>query len=453
MNSKKLSAEKKQKKDGRNPSFSQPLVIFLSFSLFLSLHHESTLLLPFSACYNNYTSSNFSTMQPHRIAPRQSHYRRPSSSGIGGNGYNDNMDNESLSNSAKKRRLQTRHFGGKRFSFSGGAASSARSERSAVSSSNHRQRQNHQYGIVRGSSSRSVRSSGSSNRSIARNNYNDDNSNNSKPHVLCAIGENLARETCVVSLDLSAPFLLTVTKQSNGQSYSETIACLSVLKPHEVLMNEGRYHSPVARKVVQHFDLKNQQNRKCSEQKRKEQFQGWGAASTTSSMILEGFHNKKDHQRKHYENDGDDTIVKFISRSCFDQTRGAELLRKLARQDTYETATIVDDYIVLSSSHAILQYSQVTLGAVSFAKHSLDVRVHTGGHDHHKMEIDRSTLLQLELLSNNSNNNNNRKHSLIATMDCTKTGVGHRLLRTTLMAPPCRYVRFVFLFYEIDWFL
>lgn len=248
-------------------------------------------------------------------------------------------------------------------------------------------------------------------------------------HVLCAIGENLARETCVVSLDLSAPFLLTATKQSNGQSYSETVACLSVLCPHEVLMNEGRYHSPLARKVVGHFDLKNQQ------QNQKQQ-------------------NHQDENRKGSKEPSDDeeTIVKFISRSYFDQTKGADLLKKLARQDTYDS-TLVDEYILLSSSHAILHYAQITLGAVSFARHSLDVRVHTGGHNHHKMEIDRSTLLQLELLTNNnsggggsssSSSSSNRKHSLIATMDRTKTGVGHRLLRTTLMAPPCRYVKPVF---------
>ena len=138
--------------------------------------------------------------------------------------------------------------------------------------------------------------------------------------------------------------------------------------------------------------------------------------------------------------DDEETVVKFISRSCFDQTKGSELLRKVARQDTYDS-TLVDEYILSSSAHAVLHYAQVTLGAVAFARHSLDVRVHTGGHNHNKMEIDRSTILQLELLTNNSNSDSksSRKESLLSTVDCTKTGVGHRLLRTTLMAPPCRY--------------
>ena len=253
----------------------------------------------------------------------------------------------------------------------------------------------------------------------------------SPPHILCAIGENLARETCVVSIDLSAPFLLTVTKQSNGQSYSETIACLSVLCPHEVLLNEGRYHSPLAKKVIAHFEL--QRFRKQQEKKNME-----GEASSESSTATV---KAKGKSSKSDPSEDEETVVKFISRSCFDQTKGAELLRKLARQDTYDS-TLVDEYILLSSSHAVLHYAQQTLGAVAFARHSLDVRVHTGGHNHNKMEIDRSTIIQLELLTNNSNSDSksSRKESLISTMDCTKTGVGHRLLRTTLMAPPCRYV-------------
>ncbi len=249
----------------------------------------------------------------------------------------------------------------------------------------------------------------------------------SPPHILCAIGENLARETCVASIDLSAPFLLNVTKQSNGQSYSETIACLSVLCPHEVLLNEGRSHSPLAKKVIAHFDLK--RSRKQQENQKTE--------GQASSEISTATAKKRGKPSKSDASDDEETVVKFISRSCFDQTKGADILRRLARQDTYDS-TLVDEYILLSSSHAVLHYAQVTLSAVAFARHSLDVRVHTGGHDHNKMEIDRSTIIQLELLTNNSNNKSSRKESLISTMDCTKTGVGHRLLRTTLMAPPCR---------------
>ena len=337
--------------------------------------------------------------------------------------------------------------------------SSSRSVSSAASrSSNARNclRRRHNLGIAKNnnsSSRRSISSSSSSNsnsnnggfrsrRSRGSNSCTiNDSASSSSPHILCAIGENLARETCVVSLDLSAPFSLNVTKQSNGQSYSETIAYLSVLCPDEVLMNEGRYHSPLARKIIQHFDI--QQNHQEEQQQKLQQQQN---GSISASAVSAG-----DTGQAAASSEDEATVIKFISRSYFDQTKGADLLRRLARQDTYDS-TLVEEYILLSSSHAVLHYTQLTLGAVTFAKHCLDVRVHTGGHNNHRMEIDRSTLLQLELLTNNSHMangvaqsaasslSNHRKHSLISTMDCTKTSVGHRLLRTTIMAPPSRCV-------------
>jgi DNA mismatch repair protein MSH4 len=228
-------------------------------------------------------------------------------------------------------------------------------------------------------------------------------------HVICAIAENLARETCVASLDLAAPIVLNVTKQCNGQSYAETLAYLSILCPHEVLMNEGRMHSPLARKVVQFVGgtQKNQQQQTPS--------------PSDPDLSPDG-------------HDGSSSaVVKFVSRSFFDQTKGAELLRRLARQDTYDS-TLVEEYILLSASHALLHYTQNTLGAIALSKHCLDVRTHFGGRN--RMEIDRSTLLQLELLTNAKTGRT--QNSLIGTMDCTKTTVGARLLRTNLMSPPSR---------------
>ena len=45
-------------------------------------------------------------------------------------------------------------------------------------------------------------------------------------HVVCAISENLAKETCVASLDAGSPISLLVTKQGNGQTYAETLSYL-----------------------------------------------------------------------------------------------------------------------------------------------------------------------------------------------------------------------------------
>jgi DNA mismatch repair protein MSH4 len=225
-------------------------------------------------------------------------------------------------------------------------------------------------------------------------------------HIVCAIGENLARETCVASLDAGTPVFLQVTKQGNGQTYAETLAYLEMLRPDEVLLNEGRRSSPLARKILQLYD---------------------GNQDATSK---EGGANKE------YPLSSSpcrtSTVVKFISRSCFDQTKGAEMLRRLARDETYD-ATLVEEYILLSSSHAVLHYTQQTLGA-SFSRNCLDISINSGGKN--RMAIDRSTLLQLELLTNAKTGKT--RNSLVSTIDCTKTTVGSRLLRTNLMAPPCR---------------
>eukprot|EP00980_Cylindrotheca_fusiformis_P009927 scaffold2195_cov132-Cylindrotheca_fusiformis.AAC.11 len=216
-------------------------------------------------------------------------------------------------------------------------------------------------------------------------------------HIVCAIGENLARETCVASLDAGSPVGLQVTKQGNGQTYAETLAYLEILRPHEILLNEGRRNSPLAKKVVQLYE-----GRECL------------AAADSSAAP------------------GASTVVKFIPRSSFDQTKGAELLRRLARKETYDAA-LVEEYILLSSAHAVLHYTQRTLGS-TFSRNCLDINVNSGGKN--RMAIDRSSLLQLELLTNAKTGNS--KNTLIETIDCTKTTVGSRLLRTNLIAPPSR---------------
>jgi DNA mismatch repair protein MSH4 len=216
-------------------------------------------------------------------------------------------------------------------------------------------------------------------------------------HIVCAVGENLARETCVASIDASSPISLQVSKQGNGQTYAETLAYLQMIKPHEVLLNEGRKNSPLARKIIQLFE------------------------NQASHEAVAGAHDATEQ-----------TIVKFISRSCFDQTRGAEMLAKLARTDTFDPS-LVDEYILLSSAHAVLQYTQQALGAY-VARKCLDVTFNSGGNN--RMSIDRSTLLHLELLVNAKTGKTT--NSLVSSIDCTRTTVGARLLRTTLMAPPCR---------------
>lgn len=248
-------------------------------------------------------------------------------------------------------------------------------------------------------------------------------------HIVCAISENLARETCVTSLDAGSPITVQVTKQGNGQTYAETIAYLEILKPDEVLLNEGRRNSQLVSKVLDLYNVRNTEEVPAVTMRRAP---------------------KKTHRRKHESKQGEDehveeidgesrygalrssTVVKFVSRSFFDQTKGAELLRKIAREETYDSS-VVEEYILLSSAYALLHYTQQCLGA-TFARNSVYLGINAGGSN--RMAIDRTSLLELELLVNSKTGK--IKNSLIGTIDYTKTTVGSRLLRTNLMSPPTR---------------
>ena len=252
----------------------------------------------------------------------------------------------------------------------------------------------------------------------------------SSSHIVCSISENLARETCVSTLDASRPTSLQITKQGNGQTYAETLALLRMIGPHEVLLNEGRKNSLLANKVLGLFGLEKENTvpvpfgesrRRGKPTKKKRggsnnrQQQGEDDTTTVASST----------PREH-------TVVKFLPRSYFDQTKGADTLRKLSRPDTYN-ATLVEEYILLSSSYAVLQYAQLCLGAC-LARHSLSLDVNAGGS--HRMNMDRATMTNLELLVNAKTGKT--MHSLLGSIDCTKTSVGGKLLRTNLMAPPTR---------------
>ena len=254
-------------------------------------------------------------------------------------------------------------------------------------------------------------------------------------HVVVAISENLARETCVASLDASRPTFLHITKQGNGQTYAETLTLLKMLSPDEVLLNEGRKNSQLAAKIMQLFGEESMKD-------------GMDALVVNDTKTRSRVNKRRNHTaRKRGSNvqDVDDsmsasllsssecktnTVVKFVPRSYFDQTKGAELLRKLAREDTF---TLVEEYILLSSSYAVIQYAQLCLGA-GFARGSLAMDINVGGN--HRMNIDRTTMANLELLVNAKTGRTT--NSLVGTIDCTKTSVGGRLLRTNLMAPPTR---------------
>jgi DNA mismatch repair protein MSH4 len=213
-----------------------------------------------------------------------------------------------------------------------------------------------------------------------------------------------------------------VTKQANGQTYAETLAYLELLQPDEVLLNEGRRNSQLAKKILQLYEMDLSLQLPLG---------GGGFApisgmqgvAARSSRCGDGFRPRLQDAS---------TVVKLISRSYFDQTKGAELLQRVVREETYD-ASCSEEYILLSSTYALLHYTQQCLGA-AFSKHSVHLTINSGGNN--RMTIDRSTVFQLELLANARTGKT--RNSLIGTIDRTKTTVGGRLLRANLMSPPTR---------------
>lgn len=238
----------------------------------------------------------------------------------------------------------------------------------------------------------------------------------SSTHVVCAISENLARETCITYMDAGSPVVMNVMKLSNGQMYTETIAFLESLSNiggvgscglDEILLNEGRKHSQLSKKIHEAFSPSSTENNTGDD------------TTSTKDRTLTGSCAAQ-------------TVVKYVPRSYFDQNRGAELLRNVIREGSYDQS-VTEEYILLSSSYALLQYLQICLGA-NFAKNTVDILMNAAGK--HRLAMDRGTIFHLELLANSKTGK--IQHSLLGSIDSTKTSVGSRLLRSNLMAPPTR---------------
>jgi DNA mismatch repair protein MSH4 len=253
-------------------------------------------------------------------------------------------------------------------------------------------------------------------------------------HIVASVSENLARETCVVSLDTGVPTAVCISKQGNGQTYAETISYLEILQPHEIVLHEGRQNSYLARKILELFsapframDFPRDDSERYSSRRN-----GINADERLGESNDMGRYSK-DVLRENRSH----SVVKFISRVFFDQTRGAELLRRIARPETFNESLIDDEYILLSASYAVLQYTQKCLGA-TFAIHSVSLFFNDPGMpgSNNRLVIDRSAVKQLELLL--CNKTGKTPQSLVGTIDRTKTRMGGRLLRTNLMAPPSR---------------
>ena len=224
-----------------------------------------------------------------------------------------------------------------------------------------------------------------------------------RDHVVVAIAENLARDTCLASVDALNPSTLSIIKHANSLTYAETLMALDLLNPDEILLNEGRRSAPLSMKIHSFYENKADQQASIFEK------------------------NKPDSNSQELETDA---VVKFLPRSFFDQTKGTELLRRVCRPSTY-SPELLEEFIIPAAANATLGYVQNSLGAV-FSNHSLALSLNEARYNK-KMSMDRSTIINLELLANARSVRD--KASLLNTIDNTVTSVGSKLLRSNLMAP------------------
>ncbi|XP_057449791.1 DNA mismatch repair protein MSH4 isoform X1 [Lotus japonicus] len=126
-----------------------------------------------------------------------------------------------------------------------------------------------------------------------------------------------------------------------------------------------------------------------------------------------------------------------VARCCFDDTKGAILIKSLAAKDP--SALGLDTYykqyyLCLAAAAATLKWTETEKGVV-VTNHSLSVTFN-GSFDH--MNIDATSVQNLEIIEPFHSallGTNNKKRSLFHMLKTTKTIGGTRLLRANLLQP------------------
>ncbi|CAI8589131.1 unnamed protein product [Vicia faba] len=126
-----------------------------------------------------------------------------------------------------------------------------------------------------------------------------------------------------------------------------------------------------------------------------------------------------------------------LSRGCFDDTKGAILIKNLAARDP--SALGLDSYykqyyLCLAAAAAVLKWTEAEKGVV-VTNHSLSVTFN-GTFDH--MNIDATSVQNLEIIEPFHSallGTSNKKRSLFHMLKTTKTVGGTRLLRANLLQP------------------
>eukprot|EP01038_Epipyxis_sp_PR26KG_P013442 gene13442-18022_t len=196
--------------------------------------------------------------------------------------------------------------------------------------------------------------------------------------ITISVVENRAREICISKFDNFNVSSLEIFLTADNHAYNETIMTIRDIFPQEILLHDGSRTKPLSKRIENEFK--------------------------NSSSIL------------------------FISRQYFDQDKGADMLDEIIVGKV--DADLIAKYIVLSGTYCLLKYIENVSGNY-FSRSSLRLVFNEG--DSNRMSIDRRAAINLELITNAKSGTQNE--SLFGFINKTKTAVGARLLRSSILNP------------------
>ncbi len=200
--------------------------------------------------------------------------------------------------------------------------------------------------------------------------------------TIIAIAENRARELCLAKINLGQISQMDIYVIPDSHTYGETLNSLALADPDEILLHDGTKNTVLSKKISAMFD------------------------------------------------DDSNARVVYLTRSLFDQDRGAELLKKIVSGINRVDSGLMAKYTVLAASFCLIRYVETVQG-ISFAENSLKLCFLSG--QQNRMSIDRRTVTALEIIGNVRDGN--QHDSLFGSINRTQTKIGERLLRANLLRP------------------
>lgn len=198
--------------------------------------------------------------------------------------------------------------------------------------------------------------------------------------LIVTVTENRAREIGICAIDLAAPYEVLLWSIIDSHSYSKTLSLLQAYEPKELLMVESAKPHRVNDALTRRY---------------------------SASMCR----------------------LVPIARKYFDQTKGAEDLRRIITNCVDQN--IAKNYVVMAALACTMRFVEFVQG-VYIASTTVRVVINPSLN---RLLMDHATIAALELV--HCARGDSARQSLWGIMNNTQTSAGNRLLRSTMLQPPC----------------